>query len=51
MNYNIHASSVLITLGVTSALACLSAVRAVLRAVKIPIRDIIFGSANIDYTL
>lgn len=51
MNYSIHASSVLITLAVTSALACLSAVRAVLRAVKIPIRDIIFGSANTAYTL
>lgn len=51
MNYSIHAGSVLITLAVTSALACLSAVRAVLRAVKTPIRDIIFGSANTAYTL
>lgn len=51
MNYDIHASSVLITLAVTSALACLSAVRAVIRAVKTPIRDIIFGSANTAYTL
>lgn len=51
MNYSIHISSVLITLALTSVLACLSAVRAVLRAVKTPIRDIIFGSANTVYTL
>lgn len=50
LNYSIHASSVLITLAVTSALACLSAVRAVIRAVKTPIRDIIFGNANTAYS-
>lgn len=51
IKYSIHASTVLITLAVTSALACLSAVRAVLRAVNTPIRDIIFGNANTAYTL
>lgn len=51
MDLSIHASSIIIALVVTALISCLSAIRAILRAVKIPVRDIIFGNQNTAYTL
>ncbi|MDE7426014.1 MAG: FtsX-like permease family protein [Lachnospiraceae bacterium] len=51
INCNIHVMSVMIALVVTVLVSCLSAIKAILGAVKTPIRDIIFGNQNTSYTL
>lgn len=51
INFDIHVIAIIIALAATMLVSCLSAIKAILGAVKTPIRDIIFGNQNTSYTL
>lgn len=51
INFDIHVIAIVIALAATVLVSCLSAIKAILGAVKTPIRDIIFGNQNTAYTL